>query len=342
MAYRLSLLDKALIPQGVSTAQSLGNTVALAQRAEELGYHRYWFAEHHGIANLGSSAPEALAAFVLARTSRIRVGTGGVMLQHYAPYKVAETFNLLSTLAPGRVDQGIGRAPGGMPQATRALRSLPAGSAPVSFAEKLQELEAFLTASLPEDHEFAGAVATPQAPAAPERILLGSSVESAETAARLGWSYCYAGHFDGDPDRIGRVFETYRAITGRTPLLAVVAFVAPTDEEARRLVGSLKLYRVRLSNGQTVNVGDLAMAEEFARQSGVSDYKAEEVTPSVLAGTARHVRAELDRLHARHGVEEFVVDSPVPGFAERLASLEDLAREVFETFRPNVPQPVPA
>jgi len=342
MAYRLSLLDKALIPPGVSPAQSLENTIALAQRAEELGYHRYWFAEHHGIANLGSSAPETLAAFVLARTSRIRVGTGGVMLQHYAPYKVAETFNLLSTLAPARVDLGIGRAPGGMPQATRALRSAPAGAKPVSFAEKLHELEAFLTASLPEDHEFAGALAAPQAPTAPERILLGSSVESAETAAHLGWSYCYAGHFDGDPDRIGRVFETYRAITGRTPLLAVVAFVAATDAEARRLVGTLKLYRVRLSTGQTVNVGDLAMAEEFARQSGVSEYETEEVTPSILAGTADHVRAELDRLHALHGVEEFIVDSPVPSFAERLASLEGLAREVIANPRSNILQTIPA
>lgn len=325
MSYRLSLLDKALLPTGATAAETLRDTIALAVRAEQLGYHRYWFAEHHGFEGLASSSPETLAAFVLARTSRIRVGSGGVMLQHYAPYKVAETFNLLASLAPGRVDLGIGRAPGGLPFSTRALRGGRPEDAVSGFADKVAELDGFLTGALPEGHPFEGAVAAPRPPSAPERILLGASPESAELAARHGWLFCYAGHFDGDPERIARAFEVFRGATGRSPLLALVAFVAATTEEAQRHVGPLRLYRVRLSTGQTVNLPNLEAAAEFARQAGVDDYQVEEIIPNVLSGTAAHVRAELDRLHERFGVEEFVLDAPVPGFAERLASLEGLA-----------------
>jgi luciferase family oxidoreductase group 1 len=329
MTYRLSILDKALIPEGRPAPDALADTVALAVRADQLGYHRYWFAEHHGMAALGSSAPEALSAFVLARTRRIRVGSGGVMLQHYAPYKVAETFNLLASLAPGRVDLGIGKAPGGLPQATRALRANQAGADEQIFADKLRDLDAFITATLPETHALAGAVAAP-APVEPaERILLGASVESALLAAELGWTFCYAGHFDGDPRRMAEAFEAYRAKTGRTPILALVAFVAATEVEAQRHVGPLRLYRVRLPNGQQVNLPSLEAAAEFARQSGFADYTAQDIEPNVLSGTAAFVRARLQALHELLGVEEFVIDTPVAGFAERLASIEGLAAAVL-------------
>ncbi|WP_326525532.1 MsnO8 family LLM class oxidoreductase [Sphingomonas sp.] len=331
MAYRVSILEKALIPPGETPAATLDHALAAAVRADQLGYHRYWFAEHHGIDGLASSAPETLAAFVLARTKSIRVGTGGVMLQHYAPYKVAETFNLLAALARGRVDLGIGRAPGGLPHATRALRSNHDTS---DFPEKLAELDAFLTGARPDNVRFAHAVATPMPDIAPQRILLGASVESARLAARLDWDYCYAGHFDGDPGRIAQVFDTYRRATGRTPLLALVAFAAATEAEAKRHVGQLRLYRVRLSTGQTVNVSSPELAAEFARQAEVADYSTEEIVPNVLAGTADQVRAELDRLHDELGVEEFVIDTPVPGFAERRVSLEALAPHAAASTHP--------
>src|SRR6195952_4702103 len=121
MTYHLSLLDKSPIEQGLTAADGLRATLRLAVRAEELGYHRFWVAEHHNMSNLASSAPEALIAYLLAKTSSIRIGSGGVMLQHYSAYKVAETFNLLASLAPNRVDIGIGKAPGGMPLSTNAL-----------------------------------------------------------------------------------------------------------------------------------------------------------------------------------------------------------------------------
>ncbi|MET4898280.1 MsnO8 family LLM class oxidoreductase [Sphingomonadaceae bacterium jetA1] len=334
MSYRLSLLDKALIPDDVEAADGLEATVALATLADALGYHRYWFAEHHGLAALGSSAPETLAAFVLARTQRIRVGSGGVMLQHYAPFKVAETFNLLASLAPGRVDLGIGKAPGGMPHATRALRANQAGAAPQDFTDKLRELDAFVTARVPDDSIFAGALAAPSPPEPPQRFLLGASEESAAVAAEMDWQFCYAGHFDGDPDRMARAFDLYRGATGRTPLLSLVAFAASSEEEARRLVGPLRLYRVRLSTGAQINLPSEEAAAEFARQSGVDDYSVTAIVPNVVSGTGAQVRAALDHLHERLGVEEFVLDAPVADHAARRASLEELAREVLNRTLP--------
>ena len=251
------------------------------------------------------------------------------MLQHYAPFKVAETFNLLASLAPGRVDLGIGRAPGGLPGATRALRANQSGATPQDFVAKLRDLDAFVTGRLPDDHPLAGALAGP-IPVEPARcILLGASADSARIAADLDWDFCYAGHFDGDPDRMADAFDLYRAATGRTPLLSLVAFAASTEAEARRLVGPLRLYRVRLSNGEQVNLLSPDAAAEYARQSGSADYTVQEIIPNVVSGTGAQVRDALDRLHERLGVEEFVIDAPVADHEARRASLVELARAVF-------------
>jgi luciferase family oxidoreductase group 1 len=325
MSYRLSILDKSLIPEGADASAALRNTLALAVRAEQLNYHRYWFAEHHGFTQLASSAPEVLAAYVLARTHRIRVGSGGVMLRHYAPYKVAETFNLLAALAPGRVDLGVGKAPGGLPPSTRALQAGRAGASTPNFDAQLAELDGFLSGTLPEGHPLSDAVVMPKAPAGLERILLGASVESAELAARLDWHFCYAGHFDGDPDHIARAFDAYQRGSERSPLLAVVAFAAETAEAAERHVGTLRIYKVRLDNGQTVNLPSPEAAAEYARQSGAAHYTVEETRPSVLSGTADQVHGQLDLLQQRFGIEEFVIDAPVADFAARLTSLELLS-----------------
>lgn len=323
MPYRVSLLEKALIPDGAGAGETLANAVALARRAEALGYHRIWFAEHHGFSRMASSSPETLAAFVLAQTRTIRVGSGGVMLQHYAPYKVAETFNTLAALAPGRVDLGVGKAAGGMPLSSRALVQGQTDHDPAAFERKLRELDAFLTPG-----EGAGAVTArvaPRAAAPPDRILLGASPESAAMAGRLGWGFCYAGHFDSDPERVARSFEVYRAATGASPMYSLVAFAAETSEAAQGLVGPLRLCRVRLPDGQQANLPSLEAAVEFARQAGADSYTTEEIVPNVVSGTAAFVRGALDDLHTRFGVEEFIIDSPVPGFADRMASLEALA-----------------
>lgn len=256
MSYRLSLLEKSLIPQGSTAAEALRRTTQLAQRAEALGYHRFWVNEHHGNDELAGSTPEVLIAHLLARTTSIRIGSGGVMLQHYSPFKVAETFKVLASLAPGRVDLGVGKAPGGLPATTRALQSRHDASRPVAFDELLTDLGAFLDDTLPAGHPLAGALARPVPPVPPARILLGGSPGSAETAARLGWGFCYAGHFNGDPDNVVRSLQAYREASGRAPLLALFAFVADTQEEAQRLAGPKQMVKLHLSTGQSVNLPD--------------------------------------------------------------------------------------
>jgi luciferase family oxidoreductase group 1 len=325
MSYSISLLDKSPIAEGATAVDALKFTITLAQTAERLGYRRFWIAEHHGAPGLASSAPEIVASHVLAHTSKIRVGSGGVMLQHYSPFKVAESFKVLAALAPGRVDLGVGKAPGGLPLTTRALQWFHDRSKKPDFAGQLAELDAFLDAGVADDHPLAGAVAMPVPPESPERILLGGSPESAALAARHGWSFCYAGHFNGDEANIERSIQTYRNATGRSPLLALFAFAAETKEQAARLVGPLRLFKLQLANGQSFNLGSLQAAEEFARQTGATDYRVEEKHPHVIAGTPEDVRRELDRLSERFGIEEFVIDSPVSSYPERLHSVELLA-----------------
>ncbi len=325
MSYALSLLDKSPVPEGATAAQALQRSVALAQRAEQLGYRRFWVAEHHGNPGLAGSAPEVLVAHLLARTSRIRVGSGGVMLQHYSPFKVAEAFKLLAALAPGRVDLGVGKAPGGLPLSTRALQAARDPARKPDFAAQLAELDAFVSNTLAADHPLAGAVALPEPPHLPERFLLGGSPDSAALAARHGWQFVYAGHFNGDPVNIERSLQVYREASGRAPLLALYALVAETQQEAERLVGALRIVKLHLSTGQSVNLPSESAAAEFARQAGVSDYRLEETRPHVIAGSQAFVREALDALAERYGIGEFVVDTPVTGFAERLASVELLA-----------------
>jgi luciferase family oxidoreductase group 1 len=325
MAYVLSLLDKSPIPEGATAAQAIANTVTLAKRADQLGYCRFWLAEHHSSPTLASSAPEVLVAHILARTSRIRVGSGGVLLQHYSPFKVAEVFKVLESLAPGRVDLGIGKAPGGLPLSTRALQTLHDSVKPPAFETLLADLDAFLSGRKPSDSALAGAVATPVPPSLPQRILLGGSPESAELAARHGWDFSYAGHFNGDPENIERTFEIYRGLTGRPPSLALFAVAAQTQERADRLVGEMRIYRVHLPGGQRVNLPTLEAVAEFARQAGVAEYRTEELRPTIIAGSPDRVRRQLDELSERFGVSEFILDNPVPTFADRLASVELLA-----------------
>ncbi|MDD2547311.1 MAG: LLM class flavin-dependent oxidoreductase [Burkholderiaceae bacterium] len=326
MTYRLSLIDKSPLPAGSSAAEAFRATLRMAQRAEALGYHRFWVAEHHGNPNLAGSAPEVLAAYLLAQTQRIRIGSGGVMLQHYSPYKVAEVFKVLSALAPGRVDLGVGKAPGGLPQSTRALQARHDPAHPVGFDSLLGDLDAFLHTPLPPGHPLEGAWAGPVPSALPECVLLGAAPDSARLAARLGWHFCYAGHFNSDPAQLERSLAAYRQDSGREPWMALYAFAAPRRAQAERLVAGVRTFKLHLPTGQSVNLPSPEAAAEFARQAGVHDYRLEETRPQVIAGTAEEVRTALDQLHQRHGITEFVIDTPVPDFDERLASIGLLAQ----------------
>ncbi|SMG59862.1 LLM class flavin-dependent oxidoreductase [Paraburkholderia susongensis] len=328
MTFSLSLLDKSPIAPGASAAEALRFTVSLAKRAEALGFKRFWIAEHHGSPGLASSAPEIVVSHVLAHTSRIRVGSGGVMLQHYSPFKVAESFKVLAALAPGRVDLGIGKAPGGLPQTTRALQWLHDKGNRPGFETQLAQLDAFLDEGVEPDHPLAGAIAMPNPPVPAQRILLGGSPDSAALAARHGWQFCYAGHFNGDEANIERTVQTYRDASGRAPLLALYAVAAATRDEAERLTGPLRIFRLELATGQSVNLATAEAAEDYARQAGASGYRIEERHPHVVKGTAEDVREQLDELSRRYGIEEFVIDSPLQNYPARLRSVELLGSTI--------------
>lgn len=326
MTYSLSLLDKSPILEGENAMVALQRTTSLVQAAECLGYRRFWLAEHHDFPGLASPAPEVLAAHLLARTEHIRIGTGGVLLPHYSPYKVAEIFNLLASLAPGRVDLGIGKAPGGLPLATEALRRLHDPARAPSFETLLGELDGFLAPPSDQPGVPERARAFPVPPATPERFLLGASPDSARQAGERGWHFVFAGHHNGDPTAIEVSLNAYAKAGGTAPLLlAVAAFAAETAEEALGLTENHRVVRLTLDDGQNLNLGSEEQAAEYARQAGAASYRTEIRKPHILAGTPGQVRCELDALHARFGIAEFVIDTPVALTARRLASVTLLA-----------------
>ncbi|MBB4319124.1 MULTISPECIES: LLM class flavin-dependent oxidoreductase [Agrobacterium tumefaciens complex] len=326
MMYTLSLLDKSPVSTGEDAASAFRDTINLAKRAEELGYRRFWVAEHHNSPELAGSAPEALVAWILAKTSRIRVGSGGVMLQHYSPYKVAEVFNVLSSLAPGRVDLGIGKTPGGLPLATSALQQAYDPARKPDFEAAFGELTTFLSGAVPQDHAQAGLQATPAPPVAAERFLLGASPESARLAASRGWNFVFAGHLNGDAEVLRRSLSAFREESGGTaPILALSAFAASDPAHAARQVEGQRIYRVFLSDGRAFNLGRREQAEEFARQSGDTDYRIEERKPNVLHGGPEDIHKALRALSEEHGIEEFIIEPPHVGADQRLASVELLA-----------------
>lgn len=325
MAYRLSLLDKAPVLQGESPTAALQRTLQMAQRAEEWGYHRFWLAEHHNTAQLASPSPEVLIAWIIAQTRHIRVGSGGVMLQHYSPYKVAENFNLLASLAPGRIDLGVGKAPGGLPLSTHALQQGVDAAKKGSFAEQLQLLDSWLKPGQ-ADPDDEGLAATPLPPRPANRFLLGASEESARLAASLGWQFVFAAHLNGDRQLLEHALSTYSRLSqGQRALVAVQVVVADSPAGADLLVANLRHYHVAVKDGPSVNVASLEQAERYVRQGGYRDYQIEPRTPSLLKGTAAQVHAQLDALHHNFNIDEFVIDTPITEPVARLQSLELLA-----------------
>ncbi|POU76998.1 alkane 1-monooxygenase [Leclercia sp. LSNIH6] len=322
MSWRISILDKSPVAEHETAADALARTLSLAQQAETLGYHRFWIAEHHNTPQLASPSPELLIAWILGQTRRIRVGSGGVMLQHYSPYKVAENFNLLAAIAPGRVDLGVGKAPGGLPLSTKALQLGLNPQEKGDFATQLAQLDGWIN---PGSEEGAvRATPRPQVPAA--GFLLGASVESARLAARLNWDFVFAAHLNGDPDLLREVIETWRAHSARDVIVAVQAIVAPTQAQAESLASAVEVWGVELANGQRVTVASEEQAYAFARQANSEPLRIARRAQSLLVGTAELVLEQLEALHQQWGIDEFIIDTPVADGAARVQSLRLLAQ----------------
>ncbi|MFO1190132.1 MAG: LLM class flavin-dependent oxidoreductase [Alphaproteobacteria bacterium] len=326
---RVSVLDQSPIPRGSTAAEALADTVRLAQACEALGYHRYWLAEHHSSDGLAGVAPEVLIARVAAATSRIRVGAGGVMLGHYSPLKVAETFRLLENLFPGRIDLGLGRAPGSDPATAHAL----AYGSPVgfdTFPQKLPDLLGFLTDKLPDDHPFARVAATPRSPTAPELWMLGSSEAGASYAAHYGLPFAFA-HFI-QPEPADFALSAYRRHYRPSPLypkprsaLAVFAIAADSDEKAERLALARHLWRLRIERGE---LGPYPSDDEAAAYPYTPHDRARMAANAgrTIAGRPEAVKARIDALVASGKADELVIVSICHDFRDRLRSYELLAK----------------
>ena len=324
MGYRLSVLDQSPVEEGLTAEAALSATLNFAREAERLGYHRLWVSEHHDSDRLAGSSPEVLVAWLLAHTSRLRIGSGGVMLQHYSPYKVAENFHLLAALAPDRVDIGIGKAPGGLPLSTKALQGALAGHNE-DFPAQLKQLTNYL-ASATEPAGGNSARALPAPAIAPQRFLLGASPESARLAASLGWHFVFAGFINTSEQAMQEAVLTYHEYAGGTgkALISLAAVAAETQQQAAELVAQQHNYRVTIGD-KHVTVGTREQAEAFVRQSGVSKHRIEKQTVNVLHGTAGHIHQRLAALNQRLNVDEFILHTPLTDAGQRLRSITLLA-----------------
>jgi luciferase family oxidoreductase group 1 len=322
----LSILDQSPVNDTETATEAFQHTIELATKAEAWGYHRFWVSEHHGSDRVMGSSPEVLIAHLLAKTARIRVGSGGVMLQHYSPYKVAENFNVLASLAPGRVDLGIGRGPGGMPRSTRALQS-EAGPGSKPLAEKLVELEQFLHNRLEANHPLYGLRVSPMPPQPAELFLLGTTTSSAALAASLGMPYVFAQFLNSDVATMGEAMAAYHkqfdATKHKPPqaMLALSVIAADSDEEARHYAADIKMVRIRLESGRTFTVGTLAAAEEFGRQSQ-ENYTVTSQQANVVHGSRDTVLQQLYDMQRRYQVDELIVVTAIKDFQKRLHSYE--------------------
>lgn len=333
MGITISVLDQSPVYPGETAAEAFAHTVLLAQKSEELGFRRFWVSEHHDSDQVAGSSPEVLISYLLAKTRTIRVGSGGVMLQHYSPYKVAENFNVLAALAPGRVDLGIGRAPGGLPRSTQALQRGVQEDA--SLTDKIVELRKFVHNTLEEDHPLAGLRAAPLPETSPELYVLGASAGSAEIAAGLGLPYVFSLFINGEESAALEAIRVYRSTFdyahGREPeiLVALSVIVADTEAEAAELAGAMKLVKIHLASGRTLTLGTREQAEEFGRQAG-EPYTIEEQEPFITKGTKETVREQLLRLQQASGVDEIIVTSNIQPFAKRIRSFELLSEALAE------------
>lgn len=330
---RLSILDQSPVSVGSTAAEALANTAKLAQEAEKLGYYRFWVSEHHFTASLAGSSPEVLISHLAARTTTLRVGSGGVMLPHYSAYKVAENFRLLEALYPGRIDLGIGRAPGGMPLATQALQE-GRGRGTDRYPEQIDDLAAYLHDALPDSHPLADLRAMPLIDTAPELWLLGSSGESAKLAAERGAGFAFA-HFIngyGGADEMRAYRRAFKpSAEGDKPqtLVAIHAFCGETGEEAEEMASSLDLtLLLREKNRQTAGVATPAMARNFP-YSEYDRSRIEDNRRRMIVGTPEQVKERLLQLAAQYEADELMVITITHSLEAKLKSYRLLA-EAFQ------------
>jgi luciferase family oxidoreductase group 1 len=327
--YALSVLDLSPVSKGSTSAQALRNTVDLAQLADELGYTRYWLAEHHNTRLIASSVPELMIGQVANATKRIRVGSGGVMLPNHSPLHIAEAFRVLEALHPGRIDLGLGRAPGTDTVTALALRRSRQAVFSDEFPQQLDELLGFLSDDFAEEHPFRQVKAMPMDVGTPEIWLLGSSDFSAQLAAKLGLGFAFAHHIQPSPAIAAlRMYRDYfrpsKYFAEPKALVGFSVVCAETDEHAAEIARPVELGLLKLRQGTLIQLPTIAEATDYP-------YSAEERRlialnrDRVFIGAAATVRDRLIELAERAGVEEIMATSLIYDHADRRRSYELLA-----------------
>jgi luciferase family oxidoreductase group 1 len=322
MQLPLSVLDLSPVGAGVSPSQAIRDSVELARTADRLGFTRYWVAEHHNMANIATSAPEVLIAHIAAVTERIRVGAGGIMIPNHTPLRVVEIFRTLEALHPGRIDLGLGRAPGTDPVTAAALRR----SDDPEVNHLLAELFAFERGEFPDTHPFRAITPMPSDARLTSIWMLGSTLAGASIAAQLGVPYAFAGHFAMRyaRDAIAHYQRSFRPSAAQAEpyaMLAVTAVCGADDDEARRLAAPIRVAVVKNRTGRRgpiVSV-DEALAYQFSpEEQAIAD---EFLTGAVIGGPA-HVAERLRQTARDVGAQELMLSTLVPDLAARRASLE--------------------
>ncbi|PAQ15744.1 LLM class flavin-dependent oxidoreductase [Bacillaceae bacterium SAOS 7] len=331
---RLSLLDQARVMSGSTAVQALKNAEELAILADELGYHRMWMAEHHGIDVVASSAPEISIAHLATKTKNLRLGTGGVMMMHYSPLKLAEVFKTLSAYAPGRIDFGVGRAPGGD---GRAIYALSEGREPQmhNMYEKLEQVLQYMNDEVPNDYPYNKTIAMPSQVALPEAWLLGSSGNSAVQAGRMGVGYSFAQFFNGSMTQ--EVLDSYRrnfkpTVFLEEPNILVTYMVtaAETKEEAEFEALPYDISQLWLVNGQIKPPLTPEEAQQYPLtemdKMTIQEFRRRQMH---LVGDVKEIAAQLQEEQAVYDFDEAMIMSVPHSQEKRLNVYRLLARELL-------------
>ena len=321
----LSLLDLSPVGASSTPRQAILDSVALASRCDALGYTRYWVAEHHNMANIATSAPEVLIAHIAATTTRMRVGAGGIMLPNHNPLRVVEIFRTLEALHPGRIDLGLGRAPGTDPVTAAALRRGPADDP----NDRLAELLAFANATFPEGHPYRNVVPMPSDVPLPTIWMLGSTLEGASIAASLGVRYAFAGHFAMRNAKAAMAwyrdqFKPSPGLDRPYAMLAVTVVCGGDEDEAERMAAPIRLAVVRNRTGRRAPIAsvDEALAYRFTPEE---EAIAGEFLRGAIIGGPQRVLDGLASLVRDTGVDELMLSTLLPDRDQRRLSYERVA-----------------
>ena len=330
MTLPLSILDQSPIIGTTPPAEAIQRTIELAKLADRLGYHRYWCAEHHALNGLADASPEILLARLGAETKEIRLGTGGIMLPYYAPFKIAEQFKMLEAMYPGRMDLGLGRAPGGHPRTARVLFDGRPIDTDEGFANQLAELSAIFRGVVPEGHPLFGQVASPAVETSPEMWVLGSSAGGASFAASLGMRFAFAHFINAYSGRdVAKAYrQHFKPWHEQSPrvALAMLAICADDEGEAKAIEKAVLMRWALTATGANRTVPTIEEAAAYPFSAKEQQIAAND-RPRLTLGTPKVVAARIREMADEFGADEVILVAVAPSYEIRVRTFERLAAE---------------